>query len=387
MVISIYECENKQQLIKYYHTSLGSHPKRTLIEGANAGYIKGCPGLTAAAISKYLSVEDVTEMGHMKQKQQGTQSTTNNSRRGRSSKQTQQSDTATSIADAISLPTEDQDNNKTHLVFMSVKRVEGYIATNQTGRFPRTSNKGMQYICVFYIYDPDNIKGVALKSRRKEDILRAYQEVYTFCQNRGFKPKLHKIDNETSKYFEDFIASLNTHQQYTPPDLHRTNPAERALQPYKSYVKSTMAYLPPTFPIAYWCRLLLQIDFSVNIVRKCRQNPLLSAWAAIEGEFHFNATPIAPPGSEMLMHENPNRGRTFVFNAKKAWYIAPCFQHYRKFKGIMASTGAERISDTVQFKHHAISIPQLTPDDRILEAERQLDSAIKQQPKNLQWMN
>ena len=47
----------------------------------------------------------------------------------------------------------------------------------------------------------------------------------------------------------------------------------------------------------------------------------------------------------------------------------------------MASTGAERISDTVQFKHHAISIPQLTPNDRILEAERQLDSAIKQQPK------
>ena len=47
----------------------------------------------------------------------------------------------------------------------------------------------------------------------------------------------------------------------------------------------------------------------------------------------------------------------------------------------MASTGAERISDTVQFKHHAIAIPQLTPADRILESARQLDSAIKQQPK------
>ena len=47
----------------------------------------------------------------------------------------------------------------------------------------------------------------------------------------------------------------------------------------------------------------------------------------------------------------------------------------------MASTGAERISDTVQFKHHAIEIPQLTPVDRILESARQLDSAIKQQPK------
>ena len=152
------------------------------------------------------------------------------------------------------------------------------------------------------------------------------------------------MDNETSKDVEDFIASQNTQQQYTLPDCHRTNPAERALQTYESCVKSTMASLPPTFPISYWCRLLPQIYFSVNIVRKCRQNPLLSAWVAMKGEFHFNAIPIAPPGSEMLMHEKPNRRKTLGFNAKKAWYIAPCFKHYWTFKGIMASTGAERLS-------------------------------------------
>ena len=47
----------------------------------------------------------------------------------------------------------------------------------------------------------------------------------------------------------------------------------------------------------------------------------------------------------------------------------------------MASTGAEILSDMVQFKHHSITIPHLTPAERILEAARQLDSAIKQQPK------
>ena len=123
MVLSVYECEIKQQMIKYYHASLGSHLKRTLIEAANAGYLKGWPGLIAAAIIRYVSVEDATEMGHMKHKQQGTQSTTNKSRQGRSSKHTQQSDTAAAIADAISLPAQEQDNNKTHMVFMSVKRV------------------------------------------------------------------------------------------------------------------------------------------------------------------------------------------------------------------------------------------------------------------------
>ena len=177
------------------------------------------------------------------------------------------------------------------------------------------------------------------------------------------------------------LQAKNTQHRYTPPYSNRTNPSERALQTYKSCVKSTMTSLPPTFPIAYWCRLLPQIDFSVNIVRKCRQNPLLSEWAFMEGEFHFNATPIAPPGSEMLMHEKPNRRKTFGFNTKKAWYIAPCFKHYQTFKGIMASTGAERLSDTVRFKHHDITTPHLTPADIILESAQQLDSAIKQHPK------
>ena len=144
-----------------------------------------------------------------------------------------------------------------------------------------------------------------------------------------------------------------------------------------------MSSLPPTFPITYWCRLLPQTYFSVNIAIKCRQNPLLSAWAAMEGEFHFYTTPIAPPGSEILIHENPNRRKKFGFNEKKAWYIAPFFQHYQTFKGIMASTGAEWISDTVRFKHRAITIPQSTPANIILEAARHLGSAIKQQPKKV----
>ena len=83
----------------------------------------------------------------------------------------------------------------------------------------------------------------------------------------------------------------------------------------------------------------------------------------------------------MLIHEKPNRRRTFGFNAKKAYYIGPCFNHYRTFRGIVPSTGAERMSDTVKFRHHAIAIPQITPSDRILEATRQLRDAIQQQPK------
>ena len=67
VVIVIHECENKEQLTKCCHVSLGSHPKATLIEAANANHLQGCPGLDATAIRKYIAVEDAAEMGHMKQ--------------------------------------------------------------------------------------------------------------------------------------------------------------------------------------------------------------------------------------------------------------------------------------------------------------------------------
>ena len=110
--------------------------------------------------------------------------------------------------------------------------------------------------------------------------------MYEYCEQRGFKPLLHKLDNEISKDVEAFIASQNTSMQYTPPAMHRTNLAQRGLQTWKSCEKSILALLPPNFPIAYWCRPAPQINFCVNIVQKCHQNPLLSAWAAIEGECH-----------------------------------------------------------------------------------------------------
>lgn len=102
----------------------------------------------------------------------------------------------------------------------------------------------------------------------------------------------------------------------------------------------------------------------------------------MEGDFYFESTPVAPPGTAMLMYARPENRSTFGHNAKKAWYIGPYLNHYRTFKAIIPSTGAERMSDTVKMKHHAIATPTLTPADRILETARQLDNAIKQQPKS-----
>ena len=217
-VASIYECDNKEQLTKYYHASLGSHPKTTLIAAAKSGFLRGCPGFNAKAISKFIGVEEATEMGHMRQLQKGKGSTTTKSKRGRPKKDIDAIERSAAIDDSIALPLQEPGNEKTNLVFMTVQHAEGFISSDQTGKFPRISNKGNYYICVFYIYDPNFIKSIPIESRKKEDLLKAYQEVYKWCEQRGFKPKLARWTTKCQRTSKT-SSQANKQTSNTP---HRT---------------------------------------------------------------------------------------------------------------------------------------------------------------------
>jgi hypothetical protein len=77
------------------------------------------------------------------------------------------------MADAPQAPR----NVRTNIVFMQIHSIDGVISSDQTGRFPITSNQGNAYVVVFYIYDANYIRSVPIKSRSKEELLRAYHEV------------------------------------------------------------------------------------------------------------------------------------------------------------------------------------------------------------------
>jgi hypothetical protein len=69
-------------------------------------------------------------------------------------------------------------NARTNHVFMHVHAIDGVISSDQTGRFPITSNRGNAYVVVFYVYDANYIRSIPIKSRSKEELLRAYNKVY-----------------------------------------------------------------------------------------------------------------------------------------------------------------------------------------------------------------
>ncbi len=127
------------------------------------------------------------------------------------------------------------------------------------------------------------ICSVPIKNRSKEELLCAYHKIYAWHTFRGFKPLLHKLHNETSRDVQTFVATKQTHIQYTPPDIHHTNLAKWAIRTWKNNFLSGMAGLPKLFPITNWCRLTAQCNVTLNMICPCCQNPLLLTHKAFEG--------------------------------------------------------------------------------------------------------
>jgi hypothetical protein len=144
-------------------------------------------------------------------------------------------------------------NERTHHVFMTVHEVTGSVSSNQSGHFPVTSNCGNVYAALFYVYDPNYIKSVPIKNRFKEELLRAYTEVYAWLTTRGYRPLLHKLDNKTSHNVEAFFVAEQVKIQYMPPDMHCTNPAKHAVQMWKNHFTASIASILSSFPIVNWC--------------------------------------------------------------------------------------------------------------------------------------
>jgi hypothetical protein len=158
-VHSLYNCNNTQQQACSYHPCLFLPVVSTLTNAINKGYLKGFPGLTAQSVCCHIQINKATEKGHMNQTCQGQRSTRPNP--------TNTSNTNNSFINNDALPNHINES-QTNLVFMVIHNITRLVFSNQTGRFPITSNRGHAYLVIFYIYDANFIMSVPIKNRTKQ---------------------------------------------------------------------------------------------------------------------------------------------------------------------------------------------------------------------------
>jgi hypothetical protein len=116
-----------------------------------------------------------------------------------------------------------------HLIFIQTHAISSIRSSNQMGCFPITYNRGnVMLLSSTSLMQTTSIQSPSRTVQKKNYY--APTAKTTKLTLRGFKPLLHKLDNETSHKVEQFVSSQQTHLQYTSPDNHCTNPRITSLQ-------------------------------------------------------------------------------------------------------------------------------------------------------------
>ena len=93
--------------------------------------------------------------------------------------------------------------------------------------------------------DSNAILAEPMKDRTSGEMTRAYSSIMDRLHSYGIKPTLDILDNECSGEFKTTIHSYGATYQLVPPNNHRRNVAEKAIQVFKTTL-SPYSAAPPT---------------------------------------------------------------------------------------------------------------------------------------------
>ena len=223
-------------------------------------------------------------------------------------------------------PTNETSTDYVYATIIDRPTPTGKIYTDQTGRFPQQSSQGNNYLMVLYDYDSNAILVEPIKNRTQNELLRAYKQLHQMLTKRGFQPRLQLLDNEAPKELKTFLDTQHIQYQLVPPHVHRRNAAERAIRTFKEQFVAGLCSTDKNFPMHLWDRLLPQAIITLNLLRASRQHPQLSAYTHVFGNFDFNKTPLAPPGTQVIVHNKPSTRRSWAPHGETGWYLGPALE-------------------------------------------------------------
>jgi hypothetical protein len=256
------------------------------------------PSLTAEALCKHLPKSLATAEGLLK----ATPKNLRSASKVRSTNSVPPTSTAMTTPPSFQEPTV-----QTHFVQAKVIEITGQMCSDQTGHFPITSSKGNKCVMVVCNCDSMAILAKPIKNQSELELLRACSRIHKHSTNRGLKPQLQKLDNKCSAALKQFMRKNSVDFQLMLPCYdHQQNAAKGAIGIWKDHFVAGLASLDANFPMCLWCRLIDQCTQTLNLTRPSRINPRLSAEAQLDGAFDHNKTPLAPPGTKVLIHETPN---------------------------------------------------------------------------------
>ena len=184
-----------------------------------------------------------------------------------------------------------------------------------------------------------------------------YHRLQNIFSGRGLKPSLHILENECPNVLKTFMREVNEKFQLVAPHIHRINSVERAIWNFKGHFIAGLSSTHKDFPLHIWCRIFPHTSLTINFLIQLRMNPKLSGYAQLHGWFNYNATPLDPPGTQIVVHEKNTVRGTWAAHGVKVWYLGPSMEHYRYHCVYITKTRGERNTDCVDFFSRNTPLP------------------------------
>ena len=138
-------------------------------------------------------------------------------------------------------------------------------------------------------------------------------------RRQGIVPKHQILDNQSSARMKlvmeatvllDGSTSKMTYE-IVPPDEHRCNIAEKAIQTFKDHFIGVLSGCAKSMPMHLWCQLLPQVERHLLLLWQSWLNPGMSAYAHVYQGQHDYSThskhPFVPIGMVAMVHEKPHK--------------------------------------------------------------------------------
>ena len=158
-----------------------------------------------------------------------------------------------------------------------------------------------------------------MKSRKDEEMIRAYNALLLQLKRAGIVPKKHVLHNEVSENMKNHIRdTCKINMELVPPGCHRCNAAEVAIHNFKAHFLSILADVADDFPPSQWDWLLPQTEITINLIRQSNATPNVSAYAHLSEPFNYNKMLLALMGCEAQVHEKTNK-RAWTYHSVDGW--------------------------------------------------------------------
>ena len=327
------------ELVDFWHKTLGSPPNSTLIKACRNDFLRTVPKLTTSMVSRNLPTSPATAKGHLNLNRQQHKSSHK--------------------PDETIIDNEDQHDS----VF--VTGITNHV--DITGKFPVQSHRGNNYLLVGVFNNYIHV--VPMASRKAKDVAQAHVAMYKWLADLGHRPTMQRMDNEFSESLHKILTDLQLQVEFVPPNNHRANKAERAIQDVKNHLIAMLATAAKDFPLELWDEMLPQLNITINLLRPYGPNPNQSAYEAIHGEpFDFIKHPLAPAGTAIMVHESSQTRPTWAPHAVSGFYLGPALQHHKCYRVYIPATKSIRISDSVHWINQTFYLPGSGVDELLLEA-------------------